>query len=267
MTPMPVRIAPIVLAAVVLATGCSAGPATESPTPTFVAPPRVVSVPTMPVPGPSPTIGWERERGSDDLVWVVRKNGRKLGVLAVGHTRGEEAGIDAVFEPTDTLSAAAKSIGVTHFNWYQYVVKDAHPLRDATGEWLRAPYVDPPCGGYGAPDRFWADDIPWYWNETERPGPQQSRKERRHLLDANIWKGSLFMSDAPDGAPGTVLVFRTYLTGVPKQGKSPVFLGGWTWSFRIGESQARVRAVGRLAENEPPPSNYEEILAASSCPI
>ncbi len=121
-------------------------------------------------------------------------------------------------------------------------------------------------GGYGGRDRDWADHFPWYWDETEPPGPGGNHADRGNQLDVNIEDEILFLSDAPDGAPGTELSFRTYLTGVPEQGSDPVFLGGWGWDVEVRGKQVTVGEVERLEEDAPTASEFEEILAGSSCP-
>jgi hypothetical protein len=249
----------VAVAAVVLATGCSVGSPVGAPAPSDTMPE------TIPSTGTHPELGWELGE-TLDLVWAVRHEKRKIGVIGVGHTNDDLAGIDAVFEPRTTLAAASKSVGVSHFNWYQFLVKDTDPPKDASGQRLQAPFIDPPCGGYGGLDRDWADQLPWYWDEAEPPGPGGGHADRGNQLDVNLEDGSLFHSDAPDGAPGTKLVFRTYLTGVAEQGSAPVFLGGWSWSFTIDEYRGRVSAVKRLAEDEPQQADFDAILADSSCP-
>lgn len=244
---------------VVLLAGCSGSTSEDSPTPSRA------TFPTSAIPEASPTIGWDLGE-TVDLTWTVQHNGRAIGVVGVGHTNDVEAGIEAAFEPATALNVAAESVGASHFNWYQYLVEDTDPPKDAGGNRLQAPFVDPPCGGYGGRDRDWSDHLPWYWDETEPPRAEARHADPDNQLDENIEDETLFLSDAPGGANGTELSFRTYLTGVPDQGDSPVFLGGFGWSVEISSGRVKVGNVERLVADEPAPSDFEGILAGSSCP-
>ncbi len=62
---------------------------------------------------------------------------------------GAKGGIEAVFVASRNLAETARRIGADELNWYQFVRHDPTPPLNAIGAELAAPYIDPPCGGFG----------------------------------------------------------------------------------------------------------------------
>ncbi|MDY0170031.1 MAG: hypothetical protein RBS80_26035 [Thermoguttaceae bacterium] len=133
-----------------------------------------------------------------------------------------------------SLAGALEQLGEHHFNWFQVVVKDNHPPAGHT-----PPYIDPPNGGaFGQ----WADDKPWYWDETKPKGPpypegynedyhweyQQADTNGDGVLD------TFKFEDFPWGEPGTDLEFYTWLVSCNADGSLHSFHGGFNWTWKRG---------------------------------
>lgn len=120
---------------------------------------------------------------------------------------------------TMTLDELETFLGQDHLNWFQKVTADTHPPKDASGNQLTVPYVDPPSGGYdGGPAE---DAIPWYLTE---PGE----------LPNGATTSTLPFSDGPqDSHVGWQASFATFL--VSDYGdKTYQVLGGATWTAKRG---------------------------------
>lgn len=110
-----------------------------------------------------------------------------------------------------SLSEAAALGGFDHFNWYQIGL--TYPGR-------KTPFVDPPPGGWnGQP----ADDLPFYWDETNGS---------KFSLSANIVGRTLSFDDVPADSylifTGGYMEFYTTLAGIRTDG-SWIPLSAWKW--------------------------------------
>jgi hypothetical protein len=168
------------------------------------------------------------------------------------------------------LQAAANVIArACHFNWFQVVVQDPDPTTDKKGNALKVPYIDPPIGGSiqvgkgGKTEKsYWADDLPWYWNETPPPpGYKQKWPDddtRKRDLQFNESDTELLYSDAPGntGSKPIKLGFMTWLVAVDVKGKLVKWLNGfeWAWSDNDGRGGKGVGRVTSLKELQGPPS-------------
>jgi hypothetical protein len=138
--------------------------------------------------------------------------------------------------PPPTIAAAAAACNQDHFNWYQVVTADNNPPNDANGNQLAPPYVDPPPGGYGAPDLQWGDALPWYWDEYAPPAGTPGYDPNLQL-SANVNGDTLNFEDFPGGAAGTNLEFSTWLVSVNADGSLDDFFDigfSWDWSNSTG---------------------------------
>jgi hypothetical protein len=165
------------------------------------------------------------------------------GVTQVGWitAQNDGHGVKGSFEsivggPPPTLQAAAQMLGEHHFNWFQVVVEDNHPPRDAAGNPLSPPYTDPPRGGYGPPgtlDEQWADKLPWYWDEYAPLPPYPPNWDEGYLLESNLEPNKLLFEDTP-GSPftDTKIKFATWMVSLYADGSVHRYYEGfsWTWS-------------------------------------
>jgi hypothetical protein len=126
------------------------------------------------------------------------------------------------------------SLGEDHLNWFQKITSDTNPPKDVAGNVLKAPYIDPPPGGYSD---HWADELPWYYDEHMPTEAELAGREwnPRLLLDNRIndTLGRLTYSDGPEGSRGGKVSFATFLVSVNNDNTySP--LAGFTWSVEFG---------------------------------
>jgi hypothetical protein len=126
------------------------------------------------------------------------------------------------------------SLGEDHLNWFQKITKDTNPPKDLAGNVLKAPYIDPPPGGYS--DQ-WADELPWYYDEHTPTEAELAGREwsPRLLLDNHIndTLGRLTYSDGPDGSRGDKVSFATFLVSVNND-NTYTPLAGFSWSVEFG---------------------------------
>ena len=101
-------------------------------------------------------------------------------------------------------------VTIDHFNWFQVVTSDNNHsnLVDGQGNPVIPPYIDPPAGGYGGDADLWADDIPWYFNESPPPPQETDELPFSDFLSPN---GGVLFRDAPRNNPGTRIRFETFL--------------------------------------------------------
>jgi hypothetical protein len=179
---------------------------------------------------------------------VTNKTKAKVGTLQVeyGSFDKDGVGIKAVFtsklgKPA-TLKAAAQAYDAKkgdHLNWYQVVVSDTSPLyfiRDKKLIRLKAPYVDPPPGGYnnkkGEPISPPFDDLPWFYNEGKYPGP------RAHISFFSKGAEVSYRDFPAEIVANTTIKYKTWLVVVDKEGKFVAWAGvgfQWTWSNATGK--------------------------------
>jgi hypothetical protein len=92
--------------------------------------------------------------------------GRIIAGPRVNPANGQRS-MEALFTATNAagnpipLTTLEKTLAEDHLNWLNIVVTNRNP---APG--FPATFVDPQLGGQGP---FWADQIPWYYNETPPP--------------------------------------------------------------------------------------------------
>lgn len=172
---------------------------------------------------------------------VTAPDGTQVGEVRV-HIAPDLSGVMGAFVSSygdpPSLAAAAAACGEHHFNWYQLVMSDNMPPNGPDGKPLTAPYWDPPFGGYGPPDRQWADNLPWYWDEgADPPRGTPGFYDGLHL-DDNLHdrngdgvKEVLGFNDFPSGPLGTEVVFQTWLVSLNEDGSLHSFHGGFAWSW------------------------------------
>lgn len=197
---------------------------------------------------------------------VVRRDGLELGVLEVWVFRQKEImGVQATFtagQPEGspmTLAELARSLDADHFNWYQIAASDSNPYIDPCGHRMRAPYVDPPQGGYppskpGGDDGEWSDKIPWYQDETEAPPGYEGEK---YLWWQNISEDgrTTHFRDDPAFTEKFQTRFRTWLVAVRSDHRPAMWLDGFEWeSVATGVNEGHVTIRQILTE---PPNYYE----------
>jgi len=172
---------------------------------------------------------------------VTASDGTPMGTIDVNVSpdgKGVVGGFTSSVGDPPSLAAAAAANGEDHFNWYQVVVRDNDPPKDAYGNQLTPPYVDPPPGGYQGQ---WADDLPWYWDEGTPPKPGDPRYEEyepvydlvNQLSDTNGdgINDKLNFADFPWGPPGTSLEFNTWLVSLNADGSLHSYHGGFAWTW------------------------------------
>lgn len=188
--------------------------------------------------------------------------GTKVGTISVnslGANNGISGSFTSVVGTPVSLAAAAATCKEDHFNWYQVVTADNGKAADASGNKLTAPYVDPPPGGY---DYLWADNLPWYWNETAAPKGAKNVMPGYQLSD-NTTKTALSFSDNPSSSGD--ISFSTWLVSVNADGSFQGFDGGFTWVYT--SKTATVGNIQTLTGN-PPDKYYKNIVTgfATSVP-
>jgi len=119
-----------------------------------------------------------------------------------------------------TLKQAAYLLGYKHFNWLQVVIRNPPGLtfKTASGDPLpNAPFVDPLPGGF---DYLWADDLLYYWDESEKPWYSLLPYSPENQLSYNTrdsFPSALVFWDQPVRVaypPGDFSRFATHLVGV-----------------------------------------------------
>jgi hypothetical protein len=186
---------------------------------------------------------------------------------AGGIIGGVNGSFTSVVGAPPSLAAAAAACGEDHFNWYQVVVGDNHPPKDANGNPLTPPYVDPPPGGYSADPTqnppfpvLWADNLPWFYNEGPPPPPGTPGYDPANNLSAHTNGDTLDFTDLPNGPLGTNLLFNTWLVSLNADGSFDEFEGGFTWNF-IRDLNGNVSIVQLNAiTGDPTAGQYQNII-------
>lgn len=162
--------------------------------------------------------------------------------------------------PPPTLAAAAAACGEDHFNWYQIVTADNKPPKDAGGNQIPVPppaYVDPPPGGYS---NQWADQLPWYWDET-KPAPGTPNYDPNLQLSAQTTADTLKFSDFPGGAANTNLSFATWLVSLNADGSFHSWHEGFTWDWSNASGTGTASNITSLGKGVfPTDAQYKNII-------
>jgi hypothetical protein len=179
--------------------------------------------------------------GIDQPVLV---NGEEIGffdIRVVTDNDGDQ-GLVGTFQVTKqnpdktrmTFQKLYASLGIDHLNWFQKVTSDTSPPLDSRGNRLKAPYIDPPAGGYSD---LWSDELPWYLDEQAPSKDELGGREwsPQFLLENNINEtfGLLRYFDKPQGKRGNQISFATFLVGVRSDG-TYVPLSGFSWGVEFG---------------------------------
>jgi hypothetical protein len=174
--------------------------------------------------------------------------GKTVGVISADITAGKNisGGFDTMGN-AGSLAAAGKACGEDHFNWYQIVVSDNGKAQDSKGNLLKAPYIDPPPGGYKGQ---WEDNLPWYLNEVKGPG--QAATE----LSTQTTATKLSFSDSPSSAGD--ISFITWLVSVNADSSFQGWDGGFKWNYTTGKG---VTSITKLdAGTNPTDAQYKNLL-------
>jgi hypothetical protein len=186
---------------------------------------------------------------------------RKLQYGDLGPKTG--VGIAAVFTSTmgnpKNLKAAAQAYNNKgdHFNWYQVVTEDNNPLSwrkvDTNKKIdviiaLKAPYVDPPPGGYYSAngeaigDAF--DNLPWTYNDDNYGG--------RMDVTRNTKDPAFTFRDVPlSNKAGTTIKYKAWLVVLDGKGNFVAWAGTgieWTWSNSSGTPEV---SAAKTIQGEP----------------
>jgi len=153
----------------------------------------------------------------------VNAGAANIGQIVVNSGGGGVSGdfTSTVGGPPVTLQAAATQAGGDHFDWYQ-IVSGTHPLIPGGG-----PQVDPLPGGQGGQ---WADNLPWYWDETQ-PAAGTPGYDASYQLSANTFATRLHFEDYPGGPVGTSITFNTWLVCLNANGSFNCWEGGFSWTW------------------------------------
>jgi len=162
-------------------------------------------------------------------------------------------------QPSVTVGQVARTFGYDHFNWVSIInhFKVPRTVSDAAGNLLKAPWIDPPLGGYGSPIFQPSDDLPYYWDENTVKGADP-RLALGALFSGGDQKSSedTFFRDLahdPLIPPGDYIGFFTTLVGVKTPvGVSPpdyTALSSFAWYTTYTDSTG---GVGRLSNVDPP---------------
>jgi hypothetical protein len=187
--------------------------------------------------------------------------GAKVGVISVsslGASQGISGGFTSVVGVPPSLAAAAAACKEDHFNWYQVVTSDNGKAVDAGGKKLTAPYVDPPPGGY---DSLWADNLPWYWNESAAAAGAKHVMPGYQLSD-NTTKSTLSFSDNPSSSGD--IGFSTWLVSLNADGSFHAFEGGFSWVYT-----SKTGTVGSIMflTGDPTDANYKNIIGGFAASV
>jgi hypothetical protein len=146
----------------------------------------------------------------------ISVDGMEIGIIEMDFAPGND-GIAGHFRVTKekspgtlmTLSELEAALKQDHLNWFQKVLSI-----DPNVVGLTDPLIDPPSGGLGSQ---WADDRPWYWDETiANPCPpgktsgcgadtsfqlsNQMKKRKADNTGTDASNNHLYFEDFPGGA-------------------------------------------------------------------
>jgi len=163
-------------------------------------------------------------------------NNEVVGQVAVSdRTNAEgEGGLFADFTATgrtlEQLYTHLKLGSQGHLNWFQIITDTNIPNQDIQGNPLTVPYIDPPKGGTL---NLWADDVPWYLNESVKPSADTRVEIPELQLEYQSFGSILGYEDFPFGPPGRTISFETFL--VADFGDQTYdTLGGFSWTAEVG---------------------------------
>jgi len=158
------------------------------------------------------TVGNAKLPPKPTIVVPVTVGGKGYGVIAIqvnpdgSITGGFQAGGGS------SLSGMEQQLGQQHLNWLVVGSITGGPsLIDGQGSRISPPYIDPPDGGYGQiglSPPSWADQIPWYWDEYQRPPLITDPELTKWTKDGS---GRLWYGDRPVNDPGVKLGFDIFL--------------------------------------------------------
>jgi hypothetical protein len=191
----------------------------------------------------------------------VNCNGNKVGAItvnALGVGKGISGGFTSSTGNPASLAAAATACKEDHFNWYQVVTADNGKAVDASGNKLTAPYVDPPPGGYNFQ---WADNLPWYWDETTAPKGAKN-VDPSYYLSNQVTKDTLKFFDNPTSSGN--ISFSTWLVSVNADGSFQGFDGGFMWDYITANKDVENLKV--IAGN-PPDKYFKDIIGGFATKI
>jgi hypothetical protein len=188
------------------------------------------------------------------LTIPISCGGTQVGSITV-NAQGAGKGISGGFTSTagnpPSLAAAAAACGETQFNWYQIVTADNGKAQNANGMFLKAPYVDPPPGGY---NYLWADNLPWYWNMGNPPNGAPN-VEPDFALGAQTTMSTLNFADNPTSAGD--ISFTTWLVSLNANGSLQSFDAGFTWEYSTASNS--VTDISEYLE-EPTDPQYADLI-------
>jgi hypothetical protein len=172
--------------------------------------------------------------GVVDIDIGVDKAGNQAPVGGFTVTATDSAG------NTLTLQQLESDLGQDHFNWFQKVTSDNVPPKDAGGNPVTPPYIDPPNGGYS--DQ-WADNRPWFWDEYAPPKGTPNFNPMFQLSNKiSADDKTLDFSDGTGGPNGNLISFSTFLVSDFGDTTYDV-LGGFSWSISIANGLTTVTSL------------------------
>lgn len=197
------------------------------------------------------------------LSFDVNCNGSKVGAVTVNSDgTGISGGFTSVVGgPPPTLSAAAKACNEDHFNWYQVRIGGDPPPKDAHGNIPTIPFVDPPPGGW---DYGWADNLPWYWDETapaNGKNPDGTPYDPAYQLKNQTTADTLKYEDFPAGGNK---IFDTWLVSLNADGSFDSWHGGFTWTY--SKDNNNVTGIASL-NGDPTNAQYKDIIGGFATSI
>ncbi|MFQ3666494.1 MAG: PEPxxWA-CTERM sorting domain-containing protein [Sphingomonadaceae bacterium] len=189
---------------------------------------------------------------------------QKVGSVFFGPVgKGFQARFQIDSEGRRNIADIARQCGQHHFNWRQDVLYARHRPVDSAGRRLTLPFLDPPLGGYGddpntpkADDTLWADQLPWFWNETRPPDGTPGFKPELMLEEHTGDFELLFRDDPMSPFPDQVILFVTRLVSVHEDGSFHRYHGGflWVWRPTNGGDVGRFQAI-------PEPASWQLMIA------
>jgi hypothetical protein len=177
--------------------------------------------------------------------------------------------------PQDLRELAAR-LGGDHFTFYQVILQD-EPGFDAPatpfGQTPRAPYIDPPRGGFSpsgpAPDGcgLYSDNHPWYYDEYV-PAWVVDHQQSWQSMERSDRKMMSFNDDPHFGSTakaGDTMRFKTWAVVVDVDGGPVCFLGGFQWKCVRDESSGRTAVhLGPTPFDYPSVGDFEYFLSQTT---
>ena len=193
------------------------------------------------LPSYKPVLGQNPPPGVTTVPVVV--NYKQVGQIMLQSVSG---GLQGVFQPANgqTIADYEKQMGQDHLNWFQVVTSTPNPVKRPPGQPpLTVPYIDPPSGGNL---KDWADNQPWYYDESSKPAGDHRRWNPAVLANQNTINASqkpappsqapyFFYNDGPQGAPGTTESFDTFMISIFSDGTYQP-MGGFSWTVTFDQN-------------------------------